>query len=258
MKDYKFPLLEPYQIECRVGQVTEKGCTLLLYKTSRTDAEILDSVVGKGNWQKKFYTLQGVGIGNQVRSIVVCSVGIYDDDKKEWIWKDDSGTESQVEQDKGICSDSFKRAAGGSCWGIGRELYYTGFIFVRCGTKAKSNDKGYELVDKYATYSVKEIKWNENPLTLKSLAIINDKSGDVVYSYGNSSPKIQYEEKPQVDTQTVLKDRTELYAIVLKKYGDDVGTFNSWLSRKYSVGSLKELPDDKVGEVLAIMRKAKQ
>ena len=55
MKELKFPLLTKDQIEVRVGQVSAKGCTLLLYKTSRTDSEILDKVVGQGNWQKRFY-----------------------------------------------------------------------------------------------------------------------------------------------------------------------------------------------------------
>lgn len=190
MKQLNFPLLNKDQIEVRVGQVSAKGCTFLLYKTSRTDAEILDKVVGQGNWQKRFYTLQGVGIGEQVRSIVVCSVGIYDEDKKEWIWKDDSGTESQVEQDKGVCSDAFKRASGGSCWGIGRELYYTGFIFAKVPTKEKTNGRGYELADKYASFEVKEISWNENPLSLKSLVIV-DNNGQVVYSFGSKEKVAQ-------------------------------------------------------------------
>ena len=150
MKKLEFPLLQPNQIEVRVGQVGEKGFSLLLYKTARTDAEILDQVVGQGNWQKKFYTLNGVGIGDSVRSIVVCSVGIYDDDRKEWVWKDDSGTEGDIEQDKSVCSDAFKRAAGGSCWGIGRELYYTGFIFVKGGTHKETlkNGGNYERLSR--------------------------------------------------------------------------------------------------------------
>lgn len=190
MKTLNFPLLTKDQIEVRVGQVSAKGCTLLLYKTSRTDAEILDSVVGAGNWQKRFYTLQGVGVGEQVRSIVVCSVGIYDEDRHEWVWKDDSGTESQVEQDKGVCSDAFKRAAGGSCWGIGRELYYTGFIFAKVSTQKKEKGSGYELTDKYMSFEVKEIKWNENPLTLKTLVIVDDK-GSVVFSKGSTEKVAQ-------------------------------------------------------------------
>lgn len=191
MKELKFPLLNPNQIEVRVGQVTKKGYTLLLYKTSRTDAEILDQIVGVGNWQKKFYTLQGVGIGDNMRSIVVCSVGIYDEDKNEWVWKDDSGTESQVEQDKGICSDAFKRASGGSCWGIGRELYYTGFLFVPATTKKKDNGKGYELNDddKYRRLEVLDIKWKENPLKLERLVIADAETSEVVLSRGVGASK---------------------------------------------------------------------
>lgn len=184
MKQLNFPLLTKDQIEVRVGQVSAKGCTLLLYKTARTDAEMLDKIVGQGNWQKRFYTLQGVGMGDKERSIVVCSVGIYDEDRHEWIWKDDSGAESQVEQDKGVCSDAFKRAAGGSCWGIGRELYYTGFLFAKVPTQKKESGKGYELVDEYMRFEVKEIVWNENPLTLKTLVIV-DNNGNVVLSKGS-------------------------------------------------------------------------
>ena len=195
MKELRFPLLNKDQIEVRVGQVSAKGCTLLLYKTSRTDAEILDKVVGAGNWQKRFYTLQGVGVGDSVRSIVVCSVGIYDDDKREWVWKDDSGTESQVEQDKGVCSDAFKRASGGSCWGIGRELYYTGFVFAKVPTQQKPNGRGYELVDKYASFEVKEISWKEIPLTLKTLVIV-DNNGNVVFSKGSTEKVSQNAQKP--------------------------------------------------------------
>lgn len=198
MKELKFPLLNKDQIEVRVGQVSQKGCTLLLYKTSRTDAEILDKVVGQGNWQKRFYTLQGVGVGDSVRAIVVCSVGIYDEDKHEWIWKDDSGTESQVEQDKGVCSDAFKRASGGSCWGIGRELYYTGFIFAKVHTQQKSNGKGYELTDRFMNFEVKEISWHENPLSLKTLVIV-DNNGNVVFSKGSTEKVSQVVNKP---TQT--------------------------------------------------------
>ena len=208
MKELRFPLLNKDQIEVRVGQVSAKGCTLLLYKTSRTDAEILDRIVGQGNWQKRFYTLQGVGVGDSVRSIVVCSVGIYDEDKHEWIYKDDSGTESQVEQDKGVCSDAFKRAAGGSCWGIGRELYYTGFIFAKVPTQTKSNGKGYELADRYMSFEVKEISWYENPLTLKTLVIV-DNNGNVVFSKGSTEKVSQTAQKPTQTTRQYEKGTVE-------------------------------------------------
>lgn len=44
-----------------------------------------------------------------------------DADKSQWISKEDTGTESFTEKEKGLASDSFKRACFN--WGIGRELY---------------------------------------------------------------------------------------------------------------------------------------
>ena len=46
--------LKPEEIECRVSQVKEKGCTLLLYKTARVDRAILDEEFGEFNWQNDF------------------------------------------------------------------------------------------------------------------------------------------------------------------------------------------------------------
>lgn len=262
MKALNFPLLTKDQIEVRVGQVSAKGCTLLLYKTSRTDAEILDSVVGAGNWQKRFYTLQGVGVGDQVRAIVVCSVGIYDEDRNEWIWKDDSGTESQVEQDKGVCSDAFKRAAGGSCWGIGRELYYTGFIFAKVPTKEKPNGKGYDLADKYMSFEIRTIEWNTNPLSLKKLVIV-DSDGNVVFSKGVGKDYDTQQEKPKeqplpqanepkgsVDPQD-LKTIREIIALYTR---DESRTkFFKYVEDTYNVKCLEELTLSQGKEIIKVL-----
>ena len=164
--------------------------SLLLYKTSRTDADILDKIVGQGNWQKRFYTLQGVGIGGNMRSIVVCSVGIYDEEKHEWIWKDDSGTESNVEQDKGVCSDAFKRASGGSCWGIGRELYSAPTIWVK-------------VESKYDRFEVASISYDDKR-QIKTLEIKNDK-GEIVYSYGTKAKVSQNGENAPKTTTSEQK-----------------------------------------------------
>lgn len=119
------------EIEVRVGQVgfnknTNKGyATLLLYKTSRTDMQILDEVFGAMNWQKDY---------KEIKGNLYCGVGVWDDQKNEWIWKWDCGTESNTEKEKGEASDAFKRACvnvsdckGG---GIGRELYTAPTIFT--------------------------------------------------------------------------------------------------------------------------------
>ena len=242
MKELKFPLLNKDQIEVRVGQVSEYGYTLLLYKTSRTDSEILDQIVGIGNWQKKFYTLQGVGVGDTVRSIVVCSVGIYDEDKHEWVWKDDSGTEGNIEQDKSICSDAFKRASGGSCWGIGRELYYTGRIYVKGGTQKKQYGSGYELADKFARFEVKEISWNEKPLSLKRLVIV-DENDKVVFSYPTAQKVSQTSEKVAKNDKQPIDEK---YKTLLQNYvgrlsAEKYSGFFNWLFYNYNVNNVADL-----------------
>lgn len=271
MKELNFPLLTKDQIEVRVGQMTAKGCSLLLYKTARTDAEILDKIVGAGNWQKKFYTLQGVGMGDKERSIVVCSVGIYDDDKHEWVWKDDSGAESQVEQDKGVCSDAFKRASGGSCWGIGRELYYTGFLFAKVHTKKKESGRGYELVDEYLRFEVKSIEWNEKPLSLKKLVIV-DSDGNVVFSKGvydnvakngekepkntNVAPQPSKDEpKGSVDPQ----DLTTIRQIIGLYTREESRTkFFKYVEDTYKVKCLEELTKSQGQAVVKLLQSSKK
>lgn len=108
------------EIECRVATASEKGVSLLVYKDARVDQNILDETVGPMNWQK-FYS----------RDNANCTVQIWDDEKKQWISKEDTGTESNTEKEKGLASDSFKRACFN--WGIGRCLYTAPFIWINAG-----------------------------------------------------------------------------------------------------------------------------
>lgn len=107
------------EVECRIDTVKEgKGVSLLLYKDARCDMNILDETVGEMNWQKRYS-----------RENANCEVGIWDAEKEQWIWKEDTGTESKTEAEKGLASDSFKRACFN--WGIGRELYTAPFIWMQ-------------------------------------------------------------------------------------------------------------------------------
>lgn len=92
-------------IECRVAQINEKGCALLLYKNARVDMAILDESVGAENWQRR-----------HTRDNANCIVSVWDESKKQWIEKEDTGTESNTEKEKGQASDSFKRAC--TNWGM--------------------------------------------------------------------------------------------------------------------------------------------
>ena len=50
--------LKADEIECRIAQVTAKGCSLLLYKTARVDRAILDETFGN-RWQNDFKVIDG-------------------------------------------------------------------------------------------------------------------------------------------------------------------------------------------------------
>ena len=84
----EFRTLRADEIDARVSQVSEKGIVLLLYKDSRCDMRLLDETVGSMNWQRDHKELKGN---------MYCGVGIWDDEKKTWIWKWDCGTESYTE-----------------------------------------------------------------------------------------------------------------------------------------------------------------
>ena len=140
------------EIECRVAQVSAKGCSLLLYKTARVDRAILDEEFTTMNWQNDFKVIDGKMYGGiAVR-----------DENNNWVWKWDCGTESNTEAEKGQASDCFKRA--GFKWGIGVELYTAPFIWLNVGTvkdefvSKRAGKDVYKLADKFAKYAVKSIK----------------------------------------------------------------------------------------------------
>ena len=113
----EFRTLKANEIDCRVAQIDKTWLTLLLYKDARVDMNILDETVGCLNWKKSYS-----------RENANCTVSIWNDEIKEWVSKEDTGTESFSEAEKGLASDSFKRACFN--WGIGRELYTAPSIFI--------------------------------------------------------------------------------------------------------------------------------
>lgn len=104
-------------IDFRVQSINDWGkATLLAYKDARVDMNRLDKVVGPMNWKREH---------EFKNNLMYCKVSIFCSERKEWISKEDVGTESKADKDnnqvKGESSDAFKRAC--FSWGIGRELY---------------------------------------------------------------------------------------------------------------------------------------
>lgn len=161
------------EIELRVQQIKENGLSLLFYKDARCDMAILDETYGPMNWQRVHEFKNGK---------LYCAVAIWDEEKGQWITKEDVGTESNTEAEKGQASDSFKRANVN--WGIGRELYTAPFTWIRaedCNIKESKDRNGktvYKCNDKFA---VTKIKIENKEIT--ACAIWNTTTGKRVFVY---------------------------------------------------------------------------
>ena len=155
------------EIEVRVSTVNQKGCTLLLYKDARCDMNILDETVGAYNWKRE-----------HSRENANCIVSLWDKEKGEWISKEDTGTESYTEKEKGLASDSFKRACFN--WGIGRELYTAPLIWIPADKISITQKNGKETT--YDKFYVEKIAYDEKARVITGLSIKNQ-SGVRVFVY---------------------------------------------------------------------------
>ena len=173
----EFRDLKANEIEARVATVTEKGVSLLLYKNTRCDMNILDETVGATRWQRDHKELKGN---------IYCGIGIFNDVLGQWIWKWDCGSESYTEKEKGEASDSFKRA--GFNWGIGRELYTAPFIWIKSDKcKIEQNSNGKPICKDRFRVSKVEIEDG----TITALIIVSSK-GEVVFQMGYETSKSEY------------------------------------------------------------------
>ena len=162
-----FRKLKEEEIECRVGTIKKdgSGLSLLLYKDARCDMNILDETVDAMNWKRE-----------HTRDNQNCIVSIYDEDKKEWVGKEDVGTQSNTEAEKGLASGSFKRACVN--WGIGRELYTAPFIWVKAGqADIKQFNNKWTCQDKFY---VEKITYKKNG-DIDGLSIINERTNSRVF-----------------------------------------------------------------------------
>lgn len=171
----EFRKLREDEIEVKVKQVTEKGALLLLYKTARTDMDVLDEAVGAENWANDYKVIDGILYGG-----IAVQVQRGDSPLREWVWKWDCGVESNVEKEKGQASDAFKRA--GFRWGIGRELYTAPFIFVPADKMNISLANGKHKT--YDSFRVEKIAYNGN--SISGLSIINEKTGKRCFVWQSS------------------------------------------------------------------------
>lgn len=230
----KFRKLKADEVEVRVATVKEKGCSLLLYKDARVDMNLLDETVGAFNWQRR-----------HCRDNANCIVSIWDDTKKQWIEKEDTGTESFTEKEKGLASDSFKRA----CFniGIGRELYTAPFIWVTNVNISESKGK-FTTYDKF---SVTAIDYDENG-TISHLTVYNDTKKAVCYQFNNGkSEYIKTHEQPKEavkeENTPVAEKEEELTEYQTKVRNNLIRLYNAHVTGFETPEKVKQFIRDKSG-----------
>lgn len=225
-------LLRANEIECRVSTISEKGISLLLYKDARVDQKILDETFTPFGWKRSHQSIDGN---------LYCIVEIYDEDKKEWVSKQDVGVTSYSEKEKGQASDSFKRACFN--WGIGRELYSAPFIWIPA-SKVNIQPKG----DKYITYDrfmVQYITYNEQR-EIDSLVIVNE-NGNLVYEKRGKVANLPVQ--PQLSDQQKKELSAEL---------ERTGVALETVLKRYKLETLEQMTEEIYEKAMKSLKRSKE
>ncbi len=232
----EFRALRADEIDCRINQCNQYGVSLLLYKDARCDQNILDEKVGPMNWQR-----------HHSRDNANCIVSIWDDEKKQWIEKEDTGTESYTEKEKGLASDSFKRACFN--WGIGRELYTAPNMFVfkkDLKTLEESNGR-WTCKDAFRVTDID----HDDKGNIIFVQIVNLRTnGYIEFGQPAEADKLQKD----IGKQTI--DAAKVEALAKKCEADGVSI--SELCNLYKVNSLCELTEKKHANILAHWDKVRE
>lgn len=234
-----FRELRADEVDARVSTISAKGLSLLLYKDARCDMNILDETVGSTNWEREHEI-----IGDRL----YCTVSIFDEDKNAWVSKQDVGTESYTEKEKGQASDSFKRACFN--WGIGRELYTAPFIWIKDGlyTVTKKGDKP-TTYDKFSVESMTVENHKITGLTIKNLS-----TNKIVYTYGSQAKQTSESRIKKEIADNGMEHYIPLITMQQKQYFMSVYEGKEdkleQLLKKYELDCLNDMPQKLANQII--------
>lgn len=218
----EIPLLTANDVECRIKKITNEGAVLLLYKTARVDMRILDEVYGVMNWQRRHEVINGN---------LFCTISVWDSEKSQWVSKQDVGTESNAEAEKGQASDAFKRA--GFAWGIGRELYDAPFIWIS------------GKVSKYDRFHVTDIQYDREKQAFTRLTIFDDKGKERYRLNGTKTDRQKAKEPTEEERRQ--KGIAAIAELVKKHKAEQ--PFIDWLKDTMKAEGLDGLTVEQLGAV---------
>ena len=236
----EIPLLKADDIDVRIQSFKNNAVILLLYKDARVDMRILDEVFGVENWQRTHEVIAGN---------LFCNIDIWDESKHQWVRKQDVGTESNTEKEKGQASDSLKRA--GTNVGIGRELYTAPFIYVKLESGEYTEQNG--KYKSYAKFSVKDIGYNDRK-EINKLVIVDNK-GKERFIFGVKGKSIEPLEPTHTPTSQSNEKENYIKAVAIK--ANEKGWSNNDVSTlirdNFQVSSSKELTLEQASKLLKII-----
>ena len=233
MKELKFKPITADQIEVKPTDTKSKNsCVLLLYIDSRSAADILNETVGVFNWEIKYKEVAGQIYG---------ALSIYDEERKIWVTKEDTGEESNIAEKKGQASDILKRciARWGCDW-----LYHTPRIRIHTPADYYYNDK------LTMTFTVKEIEFDEDTKECTRLSIVDRNGKEVfnmfgpkneeekLFSFTNKEILIEFCKKTKPTLDEEMKQQLEnfyrFYAPKCDQWNgnfDTLSLWNNWKSK---------------------------
>ena len=222
----KFRELRADEIDCRIASVKSTGLSILLYKDARCDQNILDETVGPMNWMR-----------HHSRDNANCVVAIWDEEKKQWVEKEDTGKESNSEAEKGLASDSFKRACFN--WGIGRELYTPPFIWFSEKDCNIRNQNG--KITCYDRFECQKIAYKNGKIT--ALTVVNINTGKTFsYAYkGKTEQNYVENEKVSPEKKQLLKETGIKYKVNIENWLKTVDRTCDTLTNAEAAGMIEAI-----------------
>ena len=144
----KIRTLRAEEIEVRTQSVKNNKANMLLYINSRSATDLLDETYGMENWMIEYKDVAGKIYGR---------LSVYDTETDRWVIREDTGSESNVEAEKGLASDILKRC-----------IVRLGVTELYSSPKIQWDDDGYGNTG----YKVSEIEYDDRR-NITHLVIVN-------------------------------------------------------------------------------------
>lgn len=177
----KIRTLKAEEIEVRVQSVKNGKANMLLYINSRAATDLLDETYGMENWTIEYKEVAGQIYGK---------LSIWDNDNSRWIFREDTGSESNVEANKGLASDIVKRC-----------IVRFGVTELYSSPKIQIDDDGYGNTG----YKVTEITYDDRR-NITHLVIANRFGKETFRWDANEAPKKTF----KMNNETPVETKPEL------------------------------------------------